>query len=285
MPLSSRQGGADALLRPTQAQRVVAVLQTFMPTGPGIDLGRFVEPSAVSQRPFHDRGLASVGRLMDAVDVVTRTRLGTTVSALRWREFGNDWPRPIITVRGTAPGQRACGDAVFVGRHRRKARIALIDGLGHGPAAAEAAMCGASHLDLTIALRVEDAVMRTHRALAGTRGAALAVIDLDAGRGRADAVVVGNVRLRMLDRNRTWTPTEIDAVVGHEIGGRFPSLRVNETDAWDGILSGHTDGVRSHVDRALTALSVVSVPGALALLGSHAAAANDATLLLAGHQA
>jgi hypothetical protein len=98
------------------------------------------------------------------------------------------------------------GDRVRLEQRGAIHRLAVIDGLGHGPGAAAAA---ALAFDTLVAIPDADAVdsiRACHAALRGTRGAALSVvlIDLDAGRmtfaglGNVEGVLVSPQRKELL---------------------------------------------------------------------------------------
>lgn len=104
-----------------------------------------------------------------------------------------------ITAQRVSPktGERECGDAVLVRREGEAALLAVVDGLGHGKLAAQAASAACESLarwplsdDLTAAMR------GVHEALRGTRGAAAGVCLV-----RPGALLccgVGNVEIRCI---------------------------------------------------------------------------------------
>ena len=100
----------------------------------------------------------------------------------------------IAVVSFTYPGEKVCGDAAAVSEDPRRAVIAVIDGLGHGPeahkAAEEARTCILEHAD-----EQPGALMqRCHLALRSTRGAVIGLARLEAS-GRGVFSGVGNIGL------------------------------------------------------------------------------------------
>ena len=82
------------------------------------------------------------------------------------------------------PGEHVCGDqSIAVGIDASAALFGVLDGLGHGPEAARAAMAAVEALRDARGERLEVLVQLCHRVLSGTRGAAmtLARIDFQAG--------------------------------------------------------------------------------------------------------
>ena len=71
------------------------------------------------------------------------------------------------------------------------ALIGALDGLGHGAEAAEAASLGVDVLRAARAEPLDVLVQRCHRALSGTRGAAMTLVRIDF---RTDTLQLGRCR-------------------------------------------------------------------------------------------
>lgn len=93
------------------------------------------------------------------------------------------------------PGERANGDAVLVRKDALgHTLLAVIDGLGHGPGAAEASKAAIARLDASsLTSPVRDVMVAVHEALRGTRGAVGTVCIIDGY--KIEACAVGNVQL------------------------------------------------------------------------------------------
>lgn len=93
------------------------------------------------------------------------------------------------------PGERKNGDAVlFRSDGSGRAMLAVIDGLGHGPLAAEAAEAAVRCLEaMSLEVRVLEAFQAVHQALRETRGA-VGTLCIVNGQ-RMEACAVGNVTL------------------------------------------------------------------------------------------
>jgi negative regulator of sigma-B (phosphoserine phosphatase) len=117
------------------------------------------------------------------------------------------------------PGEIANGDAVLVRSDPDGITLlAVIDGLGHGPVAAEASAAALQELAVApLALPVIDLMERVHERLRSTRGAVGTICVV---RGRTlEACAVGNVQLACL---KTTVPLILSAGV---LGHRIPRLR------------------------------------------------------------
>jgi hypothetical protein len=152
----------------------------------------------------------------------------------------------VIAAEGRAyPGEPVSGDGWTVDWYGETCRVALIDGLGHGAPAAtvtgRAIETLAEHPDLA-----PDAAIRCcHRALAGSRGAAMAIASINLIQSRLSFAGVGNVEARLFCADAQQRPISYRGIVGVAI----PSLRVFKFDLGaDWLLLLHTDGVSSRFD-------------------------------------
>src|SRR4051794_33137377 len=106
-------------------------------------------------------------------------------------------PLAIAIASRPVPGESANGDGYLVSWHDGCCRLIVIDGLGHGGPAAEATEAARAVLSARPELEPVAALEACHRALAGTRGAAMAAAWLDIERGRLSYAGIGNVEARV----------------------------------------------------------------------------------------
>ena len=146
------------------------------------------------------------------------------------------------------PTETVSGDAWAAWEHAGRWRVGVVDGLGHGPSAAEAALAALDALARSLDESVTEALARCHSALSGTRGAAVSVAEIDLARGVLVYSGVGNVEARLWrvgDSGQSTRPIVYRGVVGHTL----PRLRAFELAlAGDWRLLIHTDGVSARVD-------------------------------------
>jgi len=168
-------------------------------------------------------GLASVRAAVDELDVDLRLGAGTCLYARKYaaplarrREVG-------LVVRPAADERVAGDDAAFF-REGARLRLVVADGVGHGLPARTAA---ATAVDV---LRGADAVDRTLHdvddRLQGTRGCAIAVVDLDEVTGTARMSGVGNVEVHQVRAGGTTRLTGRPGVLGQR--GRRLRVDVEE---------------------------------------------------------
>lgn len=151
------------------------------------------------------------------------------------------------------PGESVCGDAWVAASRPNGLLLAVIDGLGHGAAAAEASNRACRILHDSAEEQLEVLATLCHRALRDTRGAAvtLAFIHRD---GRLRWLGVGNVEAVVV-RARTEGGSQHDSLMllPGVIGYHVPALREAEIrlSAGDTLVMA-TDGVRSSFVEALS---------------------------------
>jgi serine phosphatase RsbU (regulator of sigma subunit) len=175
------------------------------------------------------------------------------------------------------PGETANGDGWTVQRVGDRVRVALVDGLGHGPAAAEAAARAIGVLEAQPELDPIRALQECHEALRSGRGAALAVVFVDAKAGTLSYAGVGNVEARLRQDDRGERLISYRGI----IGSTLPTLRVFERtliSPW--LLVLHSDGISSRAELPADALE--REPGELAeaLLAEWARPSDDATIVV-----
>jgi serine phosphatase RsbU (regulator of sigma subunit) len=142
------------------------------------------------------------------------------------------------------PGESINGDAWQVDWHAERCRISIVDGLGHGPRAADATTAALRVLSARPELSPEDALRACHDALRATRGAAMSIVRIDLELGQLAYSGVGNTEAKLFidDRCERLTYRGI-------VGATFPRLRTFSfalEPNWTLVM--FTDGVRSHFD-------------------------------------
>ncbi|MER6406587.1 ATP-binding SpoIIE family protein phosphatase [Streptomyces viridosporus] len=234
-------------LREGRTERVVQI--TALDHGPGIDdVAGALRDGFTTTRSL-GAGLGTCRRLADDFDLHSVLGRGTVAVARVGAEapYGGDAPE--------APGVRAggvnvpfagadfSGDAWAWVRSGDRLTLMLADGLGHGSEAARASTAAAEALRRRPGLPPAGALEEIHRALAGTRGAAVAVAQLDTWAGRLRFAGIGNVGARLREGDRWRSLLSRPGIVGAH---RPHTLREDDV-AWseESLLILHTDGLPS----------------------------------------
>jgi negative regulator of sigma-B (phosphoserine phosphatase) len=137
------------------------------------------------------------------------------------------WPEALEVGTAGAPlaGESRSGDLAVLAPYDGGALVAVVDGLGHGDAAAEASDTAAEVLRAHAAEAPQALLTRCHAALKRTRGAVmtLAWFELpEPGGARLRWVGVGNVEARLLRASagagaRHAGPLVLGGVIGHHL--------------------------------------------------------------------
>jgi len=182
----------------------------------------------------------------------------------------------------TLPGERESGDLHLVKPVRAGVLVSVVDGLGHGAAAAAAARAAVAALNRHAQESVLPLLQRCHQALAGTRGAVVSVALFDRADGSMTWLGVGNVEGVLLyadaggRRGRERLVTR-----GGIVGSELPPLRAEVLAVAPGdTLVLATDGIQSGFADELT---VDAPPQQLAdqILARSGKSTDDALVLVA----
>jgi serine phosphatase RsbU (regulator of sigma subunit) len=156
----------------------------------------------------------------------------------------------------TLPGELESGDRHIVIPTAAGTLIAVVDGLGHGTEAAEAARVAAETLENCAEESVIALVRRCHKQMETTRGAVMSLASFHREDHTVTWLSVGNVEGVLLHTNeQTNPPREHIVMRGGVVGFRLPPLQavvipVSAGDilifATDGIRSGFDDGLNIH---------------------------------------
>jgi anti-sigma regulatory factor (Ser/Thr protein kinase) len=195
--LAKHARDGELLVRAVEEDGVPAIAVLALDRGPGIrDLGRALRDGE-STAGSAGNGLGAIARMSAQFDIYS-SAAGTVLVAYvadapnaprgdaRWLALG--------AVSVPKPGEDVCGDrwAAAAGTSRGTA-VVVVDGLGHGPDAAEAAAVGTEVFRRNAGRAPAEILERMHRALQGTRGAAASIAELDRERRVVRFAGVGNV--------------------------------------------------------------------------------------------
>ena len=165
----------------------------------------------------------------------------------------SEWPASLDRGTAGAPhaGEERSGDlAVFVPT-AAGALIGLIDGLGHGPEAADAAERCADVVRQPAEAEAQDLLQACHEALVQTRGVVMTVAWFDLERAQLSWAGVGNVDARLV-RQGPELREDVALVFGGVLGYRMPNVRTASMPLERGdLLVMITDGIDNAISPGL----------------------------------
>jgi anti-sigma regulatory factor (Ser/Thr protein kinase) len=214
--------------------------------GPGIDDVPGALNDGHSTGASMGAGLGAIRRLSDSFDLYSIPGSGTVISAEFWQEKSKETstaPLQIGVVSEPIRGEVACGDGWGIRGSRDTALLMVVDGLGHGVFAADAAREAERILSGGSQESLSDIVKDMHAALRKTRGAALAIAKIHFAKRLLTFAGVGNISASIVSVGARRSIPSHNGTVGHQMS------RVQEfTYPWnaDSILVMHSDGLGTH---------------------------------------
>lgn len=195
-------------------------------------------------------GLGAMARLSSTFDIHSAPGKGTAVLC-RFSPVGRTAvdADPLDSVLGgvSVPkrGERLCGDGWCAAASGDRLVLMAVDGLGHGPVAAEAAQEAERVFTQNHALAPEAILPLLHAALKKTRGAAVAIAEMDSARRSIAYAGAGNISGVIVERSGAQkSMVSHNGTVGFEMR-KVQQFQYPWPDGATVIL--HTDGLTSHV--------------------------------------
>jgi len=194
-------------------------------------------------------GLGSVIRLMDQFDIDPNKEAGTgaRITCRRWRrgvkEHPVNCPLDIGVATRPHPHCTVNGDAFVTISWANSVLAGIIDGLGHGPLARDAALAARNFVEGHYDRPLEDVFSGAGNACRGTRGVVMALARFDWTEDRVTFASVGNIEARV------WNgPAKTSFGVRRGILGMGAPKPEITSCVWstETTMVLHSDGISSH---------------------------------------
>ena len=174
-------------------------------------------------------------------------------------------------------GNEACGDTYVVKEEDEWTLLAVIDGLGHGEKAAEAAVIAKDHIEHNAARSIDEIIEGCHRKLIKTRGAAIGIVKNCTGQNTLQYSGVGNVAVKVFS-DPPVHPYSKAGIVGYNKAK--PRVLSYHYDSLAAVLL-YSDGVSSRLDPSSINLREAPQTAAEKIVEKYGKPLDDATLLIA----
>ena len=262
--------------------------------GLGLDKGPGIRDLSVALRDGYStvgtggNGLGAIKRLSNAFDIHTSPGIGTAVLAEFWpnnaRSTSRSSPIEVGVVSVPIKGEDCCGDGWGARKAGESVLLMVVDGLGHGILASEAAREAERVFAVSRTDSPTPILQDSHDALKKTRGAAMAIASLHLEKQLVSFAGVGNIGGYIVRPGATRGMASHNGTIGHYLD------RVQEfTFPWDAdsILVMHSDGLKSGWDLKPYAGIWSKHPGLIAgmLYRDYARDRDDVTILVAKNRA
>jgi anti-sigma regulatory factor (Ser/Thr protein kinase)/serine/threonine protein phosphatase PrpC len=194
-----------------------------------------------------DYGLDSVKRLMDEIEIGSTAALGTRILCRRWLNpkvdpaMKKDHPWQVGVATRPCHLAAANGDAFVIRECAGHLLAGVIDGLGHGEAAQQAALAAQAYVQSHPEMPLDQLFRGVNSACRGTRGVVMALARF-ASPTEMTLANLGNIEMR------TWTSSERFEIVVQRgfLGAQEDQVRVQK-HRWDPkwMFVLHSDGLRA----------------------------------------
>ena len=237
-------GGGELLLRMLEEDGRSGVEALFVDSGPGIASLAEAFRDGYSTSGTMGTGLGAARRLVHEFDLHSAPGAGTLVVLRVWKAgpLKRSERLRIGSVCLPVTGETESGDAWASLSSGTRTLLLMVDGLGHGASAAEAANLAVSIFRTNASRNASELLVLLHLGLRPTRGAAVAVAEIDTGRGTVDYAAVGNIAGRLLTTAGTRAMVSQNGIVGHQ-ARPAPAFTYPWTS--DTTLVMHSDGLKN----------------------------------------
>ncbi|MFN6562184.1 MAG: SpoIIE family protein phosphatase [Nostoc sp. ChiSLP01] len=243
--LVQHAGGGVMVLRSLKQDLAVGIEVLSLDKGPGmVDVDECLQ-DGFSTAGTSGNGLGAIRRLSNLLEIYSIPKQGTALLAQVWSDSAPHPPQKTLEIGAIClpkRGEDVSGDAWVCEGDDRRSLLLVADGLGHGPLAASAASQAVrifqDHHHLFPGAIVEAA----HTALRSTRGAVLAIAEIDFEQHSVRFAGIGNISASIFSFTEHHNLLSHNGTVGHEI------RKIQELSyPWyaNGLLIMHSDGLDS----------------------------------------
>lgn len=236
-------GGGVILLRAIDQSPTVGIEVLALDQGPGmVDVEECLR-DGFSTAGTSGNGLGAIRRLSNFFDIYSQPSKGTALLSHLWPT--PELPPPEVNLKigiVCLPklGEEVTGDGW--GCHIESSRhlLLVVDGLGHGPAAASATSAAIRVFQEHNHQSPQQVVEAAHAALRSTRGAALAIAEINFEQQTVRFAGIGNIAASISFAANHHNLVSYNGTVGHEV------QKVHEfTYPWypNGLFIMHSDGL------------------------------------------
>ncbi len=190
-------------------------------------------------------GLGAISRLPQVFDIYSRPGKGTVI----YCSFYVNLPETVAPMEWGGvtlnyPGEFVSGDAFASFDSENFSAVIVVDGIGHGLEANEAAQAAVKSFHDCVDQSTAEILQNVHKALFKTRGAAAAIARIDYVKNELSYSALGNITGQIVRESGIQSLISLDGIAGH-IARRIQTV----TYPWsnDSLLIMHSDGISSRM--------------------------------------
>jgi len=138
-----------------------------------------------------------------------------------------------------------CGDVGYINKKSNCWIFALIDGLGHGPLAREAALIAKQYIITHETEQLDNMILGIHEKTKNSRGSVIAICRINLVEGKISYTGIGNISVKRVT-NKTTTYVPKDGVIGYIISRPV----VHEDTIYNGdVIIMNSDGIKGYFEK------------------------------------
>jgi anti-sigma regulatory factor (Ser/Thr protein kinase) len=235
--------GGSLFISLVEREGAIGVDLVALDAGPGIADERKALEDGFSTAGSAGIGLGAIARLSDSFDLYSSPGKGTVVASRILRDAQARTPKVSVGgVCGMMEGESVSGDDFAIRDVDGRTRIVVADGLGHGSGAAEASAEAIRIFNTRDGDSVGELLDAMHRSLRPTRGAAVAIAELDPERRVLTYAGLGNVTGVVAAVGHTRNLVSHNGTVGHAMR-RIQEFTYELPE--EAVVVLHSDGITS----------------------------------------
>lgn len=209
--------------------------------GPGFSLAQSL-PDGYSTGGTQGLGLGAIQRQASVLDAWSDTKGSVVVARVYASRAARNVDVAYGALRLAMRHEVACGDAWHLRTDEDSVGITLIDGLGHGLQASDAAQAGVAAAGQRGNAPAADVITAMHAAMSGSRGGAAAVARVRLPSGEVDFAGIGNISATLCEATATRGMASHPGIVGVQ----FRKVQPFHFHAVAGtLLLMHSDGLQA----------------------------------------
>jgi anti-sigma regulatory factor (Ser/Thr protein kinase) len=225
-------------------------------------------------------GLGAIARISNSIDIESHPNGGTVIQARLWLNQ-TDKAGANSTGGLTVPihGEQLSGDKWLACEVGQSLYCLVVDGLGHGFEAAEAARLACERFKKNLTVNPASMLKIMHDSLRGSRGAVAAAAKIDFAQNKLTYAGLGNITGLLFDGDQCKHLVSLNGTLGYEF------RKATEFEfPWSSqsTLVMHSDGISSKVsENRGKGMSASAGIAAASLYFNYAKKNDDATVLVA----
>lgn len=240
--LVQHANGGVVLLNAIEQKPAIGIEILALDKGPGMGDVEVCLQDGFSTGGTSGNGLGAIQRLSNQLEIYSPPNQGTALLAQLWASTAQPLTEQLTIGSICLPkrGEEVSGDAWNCQADTHRRLLLVVDGLGHGSAAATAASAAVKVFQDQHHRSPHAIIEAAHAALRSTRGAALAIAEIDFDQQMVCFAGVGNIAASIFSFTEQHHLVSYNGTVGHELRKiqefRYP---------WypNGVLIMHSDGL------------------------------------------